>query len=293
MDLGIKYRGIIATLEHVEQIIELMSANPSMSRTRLSKELCIQWNWKQSNGALRDMVCRGFLLELQKAGFIQLPPKKKNPINPFLNRKKPKKIILDESEITGTLKAFNSFKICQVRRTQSEKLFTSLIEHYHYLHYTQPVGEHLKYLIYYKDRPISCFAFSSSPRHISSRDKFIGWRPSVRKSNIHLIAYNTRFLILPWVNIRYLASHLLGLLSRQISKDWYSLYNHPIYFIETFVDTELYKGTCYKAANWHYLGKTTGRGKNDQTGKANRSIKLVFGYPLIKNFKEKLCGSDD
>lgn len=293
MNIGIQYRGKIATSEDVAQIEAMMSANPQMGRTRLSQELCILWNWKQSNGALRDMVCRGFLLELEKAGFIQLPPRQKKTVNPFLNRKKPKKISIDQTEIIGTLKTINSFEVTQVRRTQSEKLFNSLLEQYHYLGYTQPVGEHLKYLISYKGRPISCFAFSSSPRHIGSRDKYIGWSPAIRKTNIHLIAYNTRFLIVPWVHIRYLASHLLGLIGRQISTDWNSLYNHPLYFLETFVDTELYKGTCYKAANWQYLGKTTGRGKNDKTHKVNRSIKLVFGYALTKDFRKVLCSDDN
>ena len=131
-------------------------------------------------------------------------------------------------------------------------------------------------------------AFSSAPRHIGSRDKFIGWDQEKRKRNIHLIAYNTRFLILPWINVRYLASHVLSKMVKRISKDWQDIYNHPLYFLETFVDTERFEGTCYKAANWIYLGKTTGRGKNDQTNKPNRSIKAVWGYPLNKNFKELL-----
>jgi hypothetical protein len=157
------------------------------------------------------------------------------------------------------------------------------------LGYCHPVGEHLKYIVFTRGRAIACFAFSSAPRHIGCRDKFIGWSQNIRKKNLHLIAYNSRFLILPWVCVRNLASHLLSKMSKVLSADWERIYNHPIYFLETFVDTtEGFKGTCYKAANWIYLGDTTGRGKNDQTHKPNRSIKAVWGYPLSKNFRELL-----
>ena len=141
---------------------------------------------------------------------------------------------------------------------------------------------------YWKNRIIGCFSWSSAVRHLASRDRFIGWEPETRKKNLHLIAYNSRFLILKWIRVAHLASHLLSQCAGIISCDWVKLYNHPVYFLETFVDTERFKGTCYRAANWIYLGKTTGRGKNDQTGKANRSLKAVWGCPLAKNFKKLL-----
>jgi hypothetical protein len=234
------------------------------------------------------MVCRGFLLELERNGYIKLPPKRKNPPNPFVNRVKPALISIDTTPIHAKVSEIQPVRHERVRRTSSEKLFNSLISRYHYLGYSQPVGEHLKYVFYTKDRPIACFAFSSAPRHIGSRDRFIGWKPFVRKKNIHLIAYNTRFLILPWIHVPHLASHLLGRIVKVISADWKHLYNHPIYLLETFVDTEKFKGTCYKAANWKYLGNTTGRGKNDLSHKINRSIKAVWAYPLSKHFREKL-----
>ena len=131
--------------------------------------------------------------------------------------------------------------------------------------------------------------YSSAPRHIGCRDRFIGWPAAVRRQNIHLIAYQSRFLILPWVHVSYLASHLLGRIARLLPADWQRIYHHPVYFQETFVDPERFKGTCYQAANWLYLGKTTGRGKNDQTKKPNRSIKAVWGYPLCRDFRAKLC----
>jgi hypothetical protein len=288
MDLEIKYQGKVATSEDVAFIKKLIVQNPDDSRCALSKKLCKAWGWAQPNGALRDMVCRGFMLKLHRAGYIKLPPRKCKPNNPLANRKRPPKVDVDQRLISTTLSKIQPLEIRQVRRTSSEKLFNSLIAHYHYLGYCHPVGEHLKYIVFTKGRPIACLAWSSAPRHIGCRDRFIGWPTDIRKKNLHLIAYNSRFLILGWVRVPYLASHILGRISKVLPVDWQRVYNHRIYFLETFVDTERFKGTCYKAANWIYLGNTTGRGKNDQTHKANRSIKAVWGYPLSRDFREVL-----
>ncbi len=162
------------------------------------------------------------------------------------------------------------------------------MELHHYLRYEQPVGEHLKYLAWTQGRPIACLAWSSAPRHLGSRDRFIGWNGEARRRNIRFIAYNTRFLILPWVTVPHLASHILGRIARQLSQDWEHLYQHPIYFLETFVDPERFRGTCYRAANWVVLGRTTGRGKDDHTNRPNRSLKEVLGYPLTPRFRDLL-----
>ena len=151
-----------------------------------------------------------------------------------------------------------------MRRTADEPLFNSLMEQHHYLGYEQPVGEHLKYLVWAQGRPIACLAWSSAPRHLGSRDRYIGWSAEARRRNIRFIAYNTRFLILPWVRVPHLASHILGRMAARISDDWERMYGHPIYFLETFVDPERFRGTCYRAANWVLLGQTTGRGKTIQ-----------------------------
>jgi len=288
MDLEVKYQGRIATIDDVGFIKRLIAENPFDSRRALSKKLCEAWNWVQPNGALRDMVCRGFLLRLQSAGYIKLPPKKFTPNNPLANRKSPKKVDIDQKPICTSLSKIQPLEIRQVRRSSFEKLFNSLIAQHHYLGYCHPVGEHLKYSVLSEGRPIACLAWSSAPRHIGCRDKFIGWSADIREKNLHLIAYNSRFLVLPWVRIPYLASHLLGRMAKVLPVDWETVYNHRIYFLETFVDTERFKGTCYKAANWIYLGNTTGRGKNDQTNKVNRSIKAVWGYPLSMDFREVL-----
>lgn len=288
MKLDVKYRGRIATAEDVAFIKDLIENNPKDSRYSLSKKLCKAWNWVQPNGVLRDMVCRGYLLKLERAGYIKLPPRKIVPNNPFVNRKQPEKIEIDQSPIHKRLSEIQPLCIQQVRRTSFEKLYNSLIFQYHYLGYSQPVGEHLKYLVFTDRRVIACLAFCSSPRHIGCRDKFIGWSVEGRKKNLHLIAYNTRYLILPWIHVPHVASHILGRIVRILFLDWIRVYNHPIYFIDTFIDPERHKGTCYRASNWIFLGKTTGRGKDDQTHKQNRSIKDVWGYPLSKNFRETL-----
>jgi len=283
------YRGWAVTAEDIEFIRELIATNPAASRRRLSKMLCEAWNWVQPNGAARDMICRGLMLQLHRAGHIELPPVRYVPKNPFVTRAKPKQLpLIDKSPVSGSVAQLGPFEFRQVRRTARESMFNSLLETYHYLGYTQPVGEHLKYMVYAQGQPVACFAWSSAPRHLGPRDRFIGWSAEARKNNIHLVAYNSRFLVLPWVQVRYLASHLLSRMAKVLSGDWERMYGHPVYFLETFVHAERFKGTCYRAANWVYLGQTTGRGKNDQTNRPNRPLKDVLGYPLHKRFRELL-----
>jgi len=252
--------------------------------------VCEAWDWRQPSGRLCDMVCRGLMLQLERQGLLTLPARKCTPNNPLAaGRSKPARIDVDESPVSGRLKELGSLEMRQVRRSRWERLWGSLIEHHHYLGYCHLVGEQLKYLVFCAGRPIAAFGFSSAPRHLAPRDRFIGWSAERRRANIHLIAINTRFLILPWVSVPHLASHLLARIARRVSSDWQQIYNHPIYFLETFVDTERFTGTCYRAAGWRYLGLTTGRGKNDHTHKPNRSLKAVWGYPLAADFQRHLC----
>jgi hypothetical protein len=289
MEALLRYRGKRITGEDVALIRGVMAQNSGDSRWRLSRRLCEVWNWRQANGALRDMVCRGLLLALERAGYLELPAKKRNPRNYLVQREKPAPVVIDSQPIEGSLSSMLPLEIRQVRRSPFEKLCNSLIEQYHYLGYCQPVGEHLKYLVSAGQRPVACLTYSSAPRHIGCRDRFIGWPVTIRRPNLHFIAYQSRFLILPWVRVPHLASHLLGQMAKRLSPDWQRLYQHPVYFQETFVDIERFQGTCYKAANWLYLGKTTGRGKNDHIYKPNRSIKAVWGYPLCSHFRARLC----
>jgi len=283
-----KHRGRIITAEDITFIQQLIANNPELSRRKLSAKLCEAWQWKQANGAPRDMVCRGLLLMLHRVGEIQLPPVRFRPRNPLAERPRPASMLIDRTPMAGPLKPLLPIRLEQVRRTADEVLFNSLIEDHHYLGYEQPVGEDLKYVWWGQERPIACVAWRSAPRHLGCRDRFIGWSGEARRRNIRFIAYNTRFLILPWIRIPHLASHILGQMARVVSKDWEQLYRHPIYFLETFVDTERFHGTCYRAANWIVLGKTSGRGNNDQTYRQNRSIKQMMGYPLTPRFRELL-----
>jgi hypothetical protein len=288
MSVQYKYRGRIVTPEDITFIQQLLAENPSVSRRRLSEKLCEAWQWKQANGALRAMVCRGLLLMLHRAGAIELPPIRFKTPNPFLRRAAPAPMLIDTTPITGVLRELRPLDLQQVRRTADEPLFNSLMEHHHYLAYEQPVGEHLKYLVWAQGRPIACAAWSSAPRHLGSRDRYIGWSAEARRRNIRFIAYNTRFLILPWVRVPHLASHILGRMAAVVSDDWQRMYCHPVYFAETFIDPGRFRGTCYRAANWQLLGVTTGRGKNDQTKRPNRPIKEVLGLPLTPRFRELL-----
>ena len=278
------------TDEEVVFIREFIAQNIGDSRWMLSRKLCQAWGWVQPNGALRDMVCRGLMLHLARAGQIELPPIRVRIVNPLVHRKNTARIEIDQTAIEGKLSDLGPLEFRQVRRTDSEALFNSLIEEHHYLGYCQPVGEQLKYIVFVKERPIACLAWSSAPRHIGDRDRFIGWTKQVQEKRLSLIAVNTRFLILPWVRVSCLASHILGKMVKILPVDWERLYHHPLYYLETFVDQERFHGTCYRAANWLIIGQTTGRGKNDQTGKANRSLKDVLGYPLSKDFRDHLCG---
>jgi len=284
----ITYRKRAITPDDIKFIQKLIAERPQESRRALSKRICLAWNWTQPNGCLKDMVCRGMLLQLERGGHIVLPPKKRHPHNPLAARKAPAKVEVDISPIQTKLKQLLPLTILQVRKSSYEGLFNSLLDQYHYLGYTQPVGEHLKYLVFSGKRPLACFSWSSAARHIGCRDRFIGWDQKARQKNLPLLAYNSRFLIMPWVRVPYLASHLLGKISRRISSDWEKLYQHRLYFLETFVDTERFSGTCYRAANWIHLGQTTGRGKNDQTHRVNRSVKDVYGFSLSKDFKERM-----
>jgi hypothetical protein len=290
----LKYRGRMVTSEDILYIRELIAAHPRATRRRLSQKLCEDWQWKQANGALRDMVCRGLLLMLDRAGHIELPAVKFVPHNPLVRRERPQPVPIDTSPIHGSLQELRPVEIEPVRRTDHEPLFNSLMEQYHYLAYEQPVGEHLKFLVWAGPplgrRPIACLAWSSASRHLGSRDRYIGWNPDARRRNIRFIAYNTRYLILPWVRVPHLASHILGKMTGQLSEHWERMYSHPVYFAETFIDPGRFRGTCYRAANWKFLGLTTGRGKNDQTYKPNRPIKEVLGLPLTPRFRELLQG---
>ena len=288
MQTPLTYRHRRITEDDIVFIRKLIAEHPQLSRRRLSAKLCEAWNWRQANGTLCDLVCRGMMLMLHRAALIELPPVRFVPRNSIVERIAPARVNVDETPLAVSLSELGPLQVQQVRRTPEEALFNSLIQQHHYLGYSRPVGESLKYLISAGARPVACLAWSSAPRHLGSRDRYIGWDKQARLKNIRLLAYNTRFLILPWVTVAHLASHILGRMARMISADWQRLYAHPIYFLETFIDPQRFRGTCYRAANWIYLGDTTGRGKDAPTYEPNRSIKQILGYPLTSDFRQRL-----
>ena len=290
MDQPLSYRHRVITDEDLVFIRKLIADHPDASRRNLSERLCEAWNWVQANGALRDMVCRGLMLMLHRRGLIELPPVRRVIRNPFLERSAPVAVTVDEAPLSTSLAELGTLEVRQVRRTPDEAMFNALMHEHHYLGYTQPVGEHLKYMVFAAGRPIACMAWSSAPRHLGSRDRFIGWTAQARLANIALLAYNTRFLILPWVTVPHLASHLLGRIAKRLSVDWQAVYAHPIYFLETFIDPQRFRGTCYRAANWTLLGVTTGRGRtHPRMSRTARSSRWAMRWSRTSAGLSRLC----
>ena len=292
METLLRYRGRAITAADIREIRELIAAHPGASRRKLSERLCEHWDWRQANGALRDMVARGLMLALHRAGHIELPAVRRRLHNPLgaqhLARRRPHPVEVDRTALCTSLRELGELRFYQVRRTSEEGLFNWLIESDHYLGYTRAVGEHLKFMVYAGVRPVGLFAWSSAARHLGPRDRYLGWSADKRRQNIRFVVYNTRYLIPSWVQVPHLASHLLARMTRMLAGEWQKVYGHPVYFAETFVDPSRHRGTCYRAANWVMLGRTQGRGKDDLTHRANRTVKDVLGLPLVSDFRERL-----
>jgi hypothetical protein len=282
------YRGREVHPEDIDFIRNLIAAYPQAKRQELSRLLCKAWNWVQPNGQLKDMICRGLLLRLQERGFVQLPKPQSDQTSQTRHQHRPAPAPVDDSPLACTLAELKPIILRSVRRTPQEAIFNGLVESHHYLSYRQPVGEHLKYLAIAHGRPIACLAFSSVAYRLAARDSFIGWTDAIRGKSLHLLAYNTRFLILPWVRVPHLASHLLAAVSRRLSADWAAFYHHPIHWLETMVDRSRFAGTSYRAANWILLGKSSGRGLRAKGSDPRKSIKDIYGYPPIPDFRERL-----
>lgn len=288
MDAILTYRGRRIGPGDVAFIQRVVDTHWERGRTAISRELCRQWDWRQRNGHLKDMVCRGLLVKLERSGQIRLPVSKRGGAYPG---RKPRieRIQIDTSPIQASLHELLPIEWVQVRRSGApEALFNHLIATYHYLGYCQTVGEHLKYLAFSHGRPIACLSWGSAAWKVACRDRYIGWSPAVRKQNLYRVINNTRFLVLPFIHIPNLASHLLSRNLRLLLLDWQRVYAHRPVFAETFVQ-EPYAGTCYKAANWIRIGATKGRGKYDRNKRCDQPVKAVFVYPLHKQFRRILC----
>jgi hypothetical protein len=286
METILRFRGRGVTEADVRFIRHLIVSNPQTSRRTLSVKVCEALAWVQPNGTLRDAVCRSLLLALHRAGQIELPPARWTATRTPARHRQRAVAEPDQTPIRCSLAELGPLSFRQVRRTDEEALVEHLIEAHHYLGYVRPVGEHLKFLVVAGERPVACFVWSSAPRHLGPRDRFIGWSAETRRRNLGLVAYNSRFLILPWVEVKNLASHLLGRMTRMLSEHWQQVYGHPVWFAETFVDPSRFRGTCYRAANWVDLGPTTGRGKDAPTRTPTRVKKQVLGLALHRGFRE-------
>jgi len=280
-------RGRIIDRHDLDTIRGIISAHWDLGRTAISRILCEQWNWYQANGRLKDRACRVLLLKLEEKGEISLPPRLITPRRPP-RKARQREYTYDDSDLKGIVSEFGSLTLRMVRRTPDEGLWDFLVDRFHYLGNPKIVGSYLKYLAYLDGRLVACLGWGSAAWKVAARDRFIGWQHSVREANLYKVVNNVRFLILPWINVQHLASKVLALNIRCLEQDWQEFYNQPVSLLETFVDTTRFKGTCYRAANWQYVGKTTGRGKYDRHNRATQPIKAVYLYPMSPHFREEL-----
>ena len=265
-----------------------MEENPGIRRTGLSQKLCELWDWRFPSGDLKDMSCRDVLRKLAQQGKIVLPEPRAGSIR---SASKPRTILRlehDTTPIVGNLKDILPVSIEIVDKKGTPE-FASMLAQYHYLGFDRTVGRNMKYMVRDKDgRPVAVLLYGAAAWKCKARDSHIGWNPKQRQENLQLITNNTRFLIPQWVRVLHLASYTLSRISKRISADWQAKYGHPIFCVETFVD-ERFAGTCYKAANWTYVGKTAGRGRDDYYKQYLLTIKSMYLYPLVKNYRKFLC----
>jgi hypothetical protein len=257
MDVLLTYRGRNVTRDDVNFLRTLIADHPSWTRKAISVRVCEEWDWRQPNGVLKDAVCRSLLLRLHRAGHIQLPAPRRPHVNRAGWHRRAPDVLVTPTPWEARVEEVRPLSFRLVRGTSEEPLFNALLHQHHELGYTHPVGEHLKYLVYSGERIVAAFSWSSAAHGLTCRDRFLGWSGEARRRNRHLLAYNSRFLIPPWIRVPHLASHVLGAMARRISEDWRRIYHHPIYFLETFVDPSRHRGSCYRAANWVVLGETS------------------------------------
>ncbi len=277
----------------IDLIRGLLSSHGEWHRTRLSRELCQRWQWRNSAGQPKDMACRSLLLKLERGGHIRLPARR----GPSVNARRHcsvQTVQHSRDPIAEPLRQLLPLDIGVVGSVGEDvALFRSLIAQYHYLGVRSAAGENLRYLVRdRRGRLLGCLWFAAAAWRCKSRDAFIGWDEPARTRNLPCVANNTRFLVLPWVRVDNLASHLLSRVAGRIGRDWNGKYGHDLYALETFVDRSRFTGACYRAANWRLVGQTTGRTRNDVINRGPlSSIKDVYVYPLARHFRRALCAT--
>lgn len=277
-------------LQDVKYIVRMF---PQLSRYELAKTICEGLSWVAPNGKYKIEACQQLLEKLEKQSEIVLPKKRTTkPLAPE------EQILTGEQtegnpDLHGIVGDVSPIKLEAVRSRDSIRLWNEYVERYHVLGYKRPFGAHQRYFIWSGNEPkqrLGCLLFSASSWALSERDTWIGWNKEARSQRLHLIVNNSRFLIFPWVKVKNLASKVLSLAARQVPVDWHERYGFEPVLLETFVDVELYQGTCYQAANWVYLGQTTGRGRMDRHHQHLSSPKRIYMYPLRRDFRAILCG---
>jgi hypothetical protein len=284
--------------DEVQQVRQLLAEHPDWSRWQLSRELATAWGWRNGVGQLKDMAARALLLKLEQRGWIELPPRRTAPVNRMRHKQLPEPGLATPQEpVSEPLRQLLPLVIreCSGRNKISGQraLFDALLHQHHYLSHRSSVGENLQYLVGdAQGRPLACLLFGAAAWQCAPRDRYIGWDSSARAQLLHLIANNTRFLILPWVRVKSLASHILARIAGGLSHDWRAKYGHPIYLLETFVERDRFRGTAYRAANWVRAGQTQGRTRQDRPDGTwhQAAIKDVYLYPLHRCFRQHLQG---
>jgi len=283
-------QGRVISESDIEEVRDLLESHGDWSRWKLSRYLSEKWDWRNAQGQLKDMACRSFLLKLEQRGYIKLPQRRWASPNRMTNKARFLSPVLHSTEaIESNLKNLQPLSLLPLHHPHNrhyQSLFDFFLFKYHYLSYRGCVGENLQYLVLDRfDRPLCSLLFGSSAWKVASRDNFIGWDVENRRQNVNLITNNMRFLILPWVRVKYLASHILSQVCQRVGGDWQEKYGHGVYLLETFVETDRFSGTSYKAANWRFVGQTRGRSRNDRYSTLHVPIKDIYVYPLVKNFR--------
>ena len=272
------------------RIRDLISGNPNWSRRRLSEALCVEWEWRNASGQMKDMAARSLLVKLQDRGLIELPPRRQTPSNRMACRRTSPQS-WDMAPITGTLRDLGPLTVQEISQDSTARIrFAAALSEFHYLGYRGTVGENLQYTVTdAQNRLLACLLFGSAAWKCKPRDEYIGWNPDQRARNLTLLTNNTRYLILPWIRVPHLSSWILGRVLRRLSEDWQRKYGHPIALVETFVERERFAGTSYKASNWLCLGTTTGRSRQDRRHTIQVPIKDVYLYPLDRKFRQEFA----
>lgn len=289
MESNLVLQGRVLGSAQVQQVRQLLASHPDWSRYRLSRQLCQLWDWRAPNGQIKDMAARTLLLKLEQRGWIDLPARRWASPNRMRHKTVPP-VEHTPQPIAGSLAELTPLQVQELScGAEALGLYEWLLHQYHYLSYTSAVGLNLKYLVRDRHgRPLSCLLFGSAAWKCAVRDRFIGWTATVREARLQQVTNNTRFLILPWVQVPQLASHVLSLVGRRLRQDWQTKYARPLELVETFVDTSRFSGVCYRAANWLDLGQTTGRTRQDRWSRIEVPPKRVLVYPLTEHFRRAL-----